>query len=58
MTAAHLKPQTMSLFDWQHFTSDYQLAEWQATQIEIVCIDSVLINGKVRVSCWRIRRDG
>lgn len=47
MKAAHQSPKMISVTDWTHWDSEWGLAEWTRTKTELICVDSVLINGKV-----------
>ncbi|KAG8893400.1 hypothetical protein FRB99_001967, partial [Tulasnella sp. 403] len=43
---AHSNPKILSFVDWTHWTSERGLADWNKTHMEILCIDSILVNGK------------
>ncbi|KAG8908305.1 hypothetical protein FRB99_007839, partial [Tulasnella sp. 403] len=51
MKAAHNNPKILSIQDWTFWTSDEGLQLWNDTRTELLCIDSVLINGKGRKIC-------
>lgn len=51
MKDAHNSATVVSLHDWSHWDSETGLKLWNETNIELLCIDSILINGKGRVVC-------
>ncbi|KAG9003734.1 hypothetical protein FRB90_011134, partial [Tulasnella sp. 427] len=51
MQDAHMDAQVMSLVDWTHWDSETGLKIWNETNTELLCIDSILVNGKGRVVC-------
>ncbi|KDQ08359.1 hypothetical protein BOTBODRAFT_191846 [Botryobasidium botryosum FD-172 SS1] len=51
MVAANKNPSIVALGDRKHFDSERDLAEWNRTHIEQLCVDSLLVNGKGRVIC-------
>ncbi|KAG9001191.1 hypothetical protein FRB90_011661 [Tulasnella sp. 427] len=51
MKAAHQDPKIIAISDWTHWDSEWGIAEWNRTKTELICVDSVLINGKGRVIC-------
>ncbi|KAG8907640.1 hypothetical protein FRB99_003102 [Tulasnella sp. 403] len=48
---AHNNPKLLTIVDWTHWDSETGLNLWNASHIELLCIDSVLVNGKGRVIC-------
>ncbi|KAG8932234.1 hypothetical protein FRC03_002854 [Tulasnella sp. 419] len=51
MKNAHLNSKFVSAYDWTHWDSEYGLREWERTKTELICVDSIVINGKGRVIC-------
>lgn len=47
MKTAHQNPKLVTVSDWTHWDSEWGLSEWNRTKTELICVDSVLINGKV-----------
>ncbi|KAG8905873.1 hypothetical protein FRB99_008084 [Tulasnella sp. 403] len=48
---AHNNPKIVSLLDWTHWTSEKGLQQWDDSHVELLCVDSVLVNGKGRQIC-------
>ena len=44
--AAELKPFQLAVFENTHHTQEYIGEQWKKTNIEQLCIDNILINGK------------
>ncbi|CAE6439036.1 unnamed protein product [Rhizoctonia solani] len=42
---------TLNVFDYKHYTSEHWMAEWERTDVEQLCIDNLLTNGKGPVVC-------
>ncbi|KAF8680927.1 multicopper oxidase family [Rhizoctonia solani] len=42
---------TLNVFDYKHYTSEHWMAEWERTDVEQLCIDNLLTNGKGPVIC-------
>ncbi|KAK1751947.1 Cupredoxin [Echria macrotheca] len=47
---AHIKP--LMLSDWLNFDSDKALEIQLASNMDVPCYDSMLINGKGKINCW------
>ncbi|CUA73120.1 Laccase-1 [Rhizoctonia solani] len=41
----------LNVFDYKHYTSEHWMAEWECTDVEQICIDNLLTNGKGSVLC-------
>ncbi|KAF8674894.1 multicopper oxidase family [Rhizoctonia solani] len=41
----------LNVFDYKHYTSEHWMAEWERTDVEQLCIDNLLTNGKGPVKC-------
>ncbi|CAE6503315.1 unnamed protein product [Rhizoctonia solani] len=41
----------LNVFDYKHYTSEHWMAEWERTDVEQLCIDNLLTNGKGPVVC-------
>ncbi|QRW15645.1 Multicopper oxidase [Rhizoctonia solani] len=41
----------LNVYDYKHYTSEHWMAEWERTDIEQLCIDNLLTNGKGPVIC-------
>ncbi|CAE6459047.1 hypothetical protein ACGC1H_002104 [Rhizoctonia solani] len=41
----------LNVFDYKHYTSEHWMAEWERTDVEQLCIDNLLTNGKGPVLC-------
>ncbi|KAL5637281.1 hypothetical protein ACGC1H_001054 [Rhizoctonia solani] len=48
---AENNPLMLNVFDYKHYTSEHWMAEWERTDIEQLCIDNILTNGKGPVLC-------
>ncbi|KEP48723.1 multicopper oxidase [Rhizoctonia solani 123E] len=48
---AEKNPFTLNVFDYKHYTSEHWMAEWERTDVEQLCIDNLLTNGKGPVRC-------
>ncbi|KDN48350.1 hypothetical protein RSAG8_02942, partial [Rhizoctonia solani AG-8 WAC10335] len=48
---AEINPFTLNVFDYKHYTSEHWMAEWERTDVEQLCIDNLLTNGKGPVRC-------
>ncbi|QRV81435.1 Multicopper oxidase [Ceratobasidium sp. AG-Ba] len=46
MKAAEKNPFKLFIYDWKHKTSVEYMNEWKRTQVEPLCLDNILINGK------------
>ncbi|KAF8751489.1 multicopper oxidase family [Rhizoctonia solani] len=40
-----------SSYDYKHYTSEYWMSEWERTDVEQLCIDNIIVNGKGQVQC-------
>ncbi|KAF8748161.1 multicopper oxidase family [Rhizoctonia solani] len=38
-------------YDYKHYTSEYWMSEWERTDVEQLCIDNIIVNGKGQVQC-------
>ncbi|KDN43025.1 hypothetical protein RSAG8_06348, partial [Rhizoctonia solani AG-8 WAC10335] len=41
----------LNVYDYKHYTSEYWMSEWERTDVEQLCIDNILVNGKGQVKC-------
>ncbi|KAG8734583.1 hypothetical protein FRC11_003901, partial [Ceratobasidium sp. 423] len=41
----------LNVYDYKHYTSEHWMAEWERTDVEQLCIDNLLTNGKGSVIC-------
>ncbi|KAG9088810.1 hypothetical protein FRC07_012470, partial [Ceratobasidium sp. 392] len=48
---AEANPLPLNVFDYRHYTSEYLMEEWHRTDIEQLCTDNILVNGKGPVRC-------
>ncbi|KAG9075616.1 hypothetical protein FS749_012703, partial [Ceratobasidium sp. UAMH 11750] len=48
---AEKNPLPLNVYDYRHDTSEYLTSEWHRTDIEQLCTDNILINGKGPVAC-------
>ncbi|KAF8600502.1 hypothetical protein BDV93DRAFT_608649 [Ceratobasidium sp. AG-I] len=48
---AELNPLPLNVYDYRHYTSEYLTSEWHRTDIEQLCTDNILVNGKGPVRC-------
>ncbi|KAG8906370.1 hypothetical protein FRB99_007054 [Tulasnella sp. 403] len=48
---AHNNPKIISFVDWTHWNSEQGLQNWNKTHVELLCVDSILVNGKGRQIC-------
>ncbi|CAE6433168.1 unnamed protein product [Rhizoctonia solani] len=48
---AEINPFMLNVFDYKHYTSEHWMAEWERTDVEQLCIDNLLTNGKGPVRC-------
>ncbi|KAG8704056.1 hypothetical protein FRC08_002481 [Ceratobasidium sp. 394] len=48
---AENNPLPFNAYDYRHYTSEYIMSEWNRTNIEQLCTDNILINGKGPVRC-------
>ncbi|KAG8746638.1 hypothetical protein FRC10_004241 [Ceratobasidium sp. 414] len=48
---AELAANLLNVYDYKHYTSDYWMSEWQRTDVEQLCIDNIITNGKGQVMC-------
>ncbi|KAG8795375.1 hypothetical protein FRC12_015200, partial [Ceratobasidium sp. 428] len=48
---AEANPLPLNVYDYRHYTSEYLMEEWQRTDIEQLCTDNILVNGKGPVRC-------
>ncbi|KAG8686834.1 hypothetical protein FRC09_013896, partial [Ceratobasidium sp. 395] len=46
MKAAEKSPNRLFIYDWKHKTSVDYMNEWKRTQVEPLCLDDILVNGK------------
>lgn len=51
LKAAELNPLMLNVFDYKHYDSEYWMSEWERTDVEQLCIDNILTNGKGPVIC-------
>ncbi|ELU39341.1 conidial pigment biosynthesis oxidase Arb2/brown2 [Rhizoctonia solani AG-1 IA] len=48
---AELNPLMLNIYDYKHYTSEYWMSEWERTDVEQLCIDNIIVNGKGQVQC-------
>ncbi|KAG8742441.1 hypothetical protein FRC10_001408 [Ceratobasidium sp. 414] len=48
---AERNPLPLNVYDYRHYTSEYLISEWHRTDLEQLCTDNILINGKGPVRC-------
>ncbi|KAJ1302187.1 hypothetical protein OPQ81_001014 [Rhizoctonia solani] len=48
---AEANPFMLNVYDYKHYTSEHWMAEWERTEVEQLCIDNLLTNGKGPVRC-------
>ncbi|KAG8682691.1 hypothetical protein FRC11_014539, partial [Ceratobasidium sp. 423] len=48
---AENNPLMLNVYDYKHYTSEHWMAEWERTDVEQLCIDNLLTNGKGPVIC-------
>ncbi|QRW02683.1 Multicopper oxidase [Ceratobasidium sp. AG-Ba] len=48
---AENRPLPLNVYDYRHYTSEYLMSEWHRTDIEQLCTDNILVNGKGPVRC-------
>ncbi|CAE6358361.1 unnamed protein product [Rhizoctonia solani] len=48
---AELDPLPLHVYDYRHHTSEYLKSEWERTDIEQLCTDNILVDGKGPVRC-------
>ncbi|CAE6503013.1 unnamed protein product [Rhizoctonia solani] len=48
---AENNPLMLNVYDYKHYTSEHWMAEWERTDVEQLCIDNILTNGKGPVVC-------
>ncbi|KAG8707063.1 hypothetical protein FRC08_000723 [Ceratobasidium sp. 394] len=48
---AELNANLLNVYDYKHYSSDYWMSEWQRTDVEQLCIDNIITNGKGQVMC-------
>ncbi|CAE6471189.1 unnamed protein product [Rhizoctonia solani] len=51
LRAAEEDPFMLNVYDYKHYTSEHWMAEWERTDVEQLCIDNLLTNGKGPVKC-------
>ncbi|KAG9077705.1 hypothetical protein FS749_010373 [Ceratobasidium sp. UAMH 11750] len=51
MKTAEKSPYRLFIYDWKHKTSTDYMDEWKRTQVEPLCLDDILINGKGQMVC-------
>ncbi|EUC57222.1 conidial pigment biosynthesis oxidase Arb2, putative, partial [Rhizoctonia solani AG-3 Rhs1AP] len=51
LKAAEINPLMLNVYDYKHYTSEYWMSEWERTDVEQLCIDNILVNGKGQVKC-------
>ncbi|CAE7122153.1 unnamed protein product [Rhizoctonia solani] len=48
---AEINALILNVFDYKHYTSEHWMAEWERTDVEQLCLDNILTNGKGSVLC-------
>ncbi|EUC55030.1 multicopper oxidase [Rhizoctonia solani AG-3 Rhs1AP] len=48
---AEINPLMLNVYDYKHYTSEYWMSEWERTDVEQLCIDNIIVNGKGQVKC-------
>ncbi|KAF8729383.1 multicopper oxidase family, partial [Rhizoctonia solani] len=48
---AEINPLMLNVYDYKHYTSEYWMSEWERTDVEQLCIDNIIVNGKGQVQC-------
>ncbi|KAF8605705.1 laccase [Ceratobasidium sp. AG-I] len=51
LAAAESSPLMLNVYDYKHYSSDFWMSEWERTDVEQLCIDNILTNGKGPVKC-------
>ncbi|CEL63522.1 Laccase-1 OS=Emericella nidulans (strain FGSC A4 / ATCC 38163 / CBS 112,46 / NRRL 194 / M139) GN=yA PE=2 SV=3 [Rhizoctonia solani AG-1 IB] len=51
LETAELSPLMLNIYDYKHYTSEYWMSEWERTDVEQLCIDNIIVNGKGQVQC-------
>ncbi|CAE7108788.1 unnamed protein product, partial [Rhizoctonia solani] len=54
LETAEVNPLMLNVYDYKHYSSEYWMSEWERTDVEQLCIDNILVNGKGQVKCPNI----
>ncbi|KAG8765534.1 hypothetical protein FRC12_007445 [Ceratobasidium sp. 428] len=48
---AEINANLLNVYDYKHYTADHWMSEWERTDVEQLCIDNIITNGKGQVVC-------